>query len=150
MGKLVGNMEEALRASGRRVTPQRRLILKALAEGGEHLDAAALYDRVRARDSSVSLATVYRTLGVLKGMGLVEEHHLGSDQGHYEAVDGGPHYHFSCLRCGKVIEFTTPWVERIVRDLRERRGIDVVSTHLHISGYCASCADAPGPASDSP
>ncbi len=148
MAKLVGMMEEALRASGKRVTPQRRLILKALAEGGEHLDAAALYDRVRAYDSGVSLATIYRTLGVLTEMGLVEGHHLGSDQSRYEVVDSGPHYHFSCLRCGKVIEFTTPWVERIVRDLRERRGIDAVRTHLHISGYCAACHESDKAVSD--
>jgi Fur family transcriptional regulator, ferric uptake regulator len=148
MAKLVGSMEEALRASGRRITPQRRLILKALAEGGDHLDAAALYDRVRAYDSGVSLATVYRTLGVLEGIGVVEEHHLGSDQSHYEVVDSGPHYHCSCLRCGKVIEFTTPWVDRIVRDLWERRGIDAVRTHLYISGYCAACNEGDRAASE--
>ena len=141
MGDSGKSLQDALRSAGRRLTSQRRLILQVLEESDGHLDADALYDRVRARAPEVSLATVYRTLAVLREIGLVEEHRLGEDHGHYEAVRQEPHYHFTCLRCGKVIEFDTPLVAQIEQKLCEREGVRVTGAHLHISGYCAQCRD---------
>ena len=135
-------LQDALRSAGRRLTAQRRLILQVLEESNGHLDADALYDRVKARDPDVSLATVYRTLAVLREIGLVEEHRLGEDHGHYEAVRQEPHYHFTCLCCGKVIEFDTSLVAQVEQDLCEQEGVRVTSTHLHVSGYCALCRDS--------
>jgi Fe2+ or Zn2+ uptake regulation protein len=141
MSDLDARLRRALRSAGRRLTPQRRLILQVLEESNGHLDADALYDQVKARDPDVSLATVYRTLAVLRELGLIEEHRLGQDHGHFEAVRQEPHYHFSCLRCGKVIEFDTPLVAQIEQALREQKGVQVTSTYLHISGYCAQCRE---------
>ncbi|MFL7808821.1 MAG: Fur family transcriptional regulator [Anaerolineae bacterium] len=141
MSALDERLQGALRAAGRRLTAQRRLILQVLEESTGHLDADTLYDRVKARDPDVSLATVYRTLALLREIGLVEEHRLGQDHGHYEAVRQEPHYHFTCLRCDKVIEFDTPLVAQIVQALCEQEGVRVTSTHLHVSGYCPQCRD---------
>jgi Fe2+ or Zn2+ uptake regulation protein len=142
MGDSGKRLQDALRSAGRRLTPQRRLILKVLEESDGHLDADTLYDRVKARDPEVSLATVYRTLAVLREIGMVEEHRLGQDHGHYEAVREEPHYHFTCLRCGKVIEFDTPLVSQIEQTLREQKDVHVTGVYLHVSGYCAACKDA--------
>jgi Fur family ferric uptake transcriptional regulator len=136
---LSDRLHDALRAIGGRLTPQRRLILQVLEASDEHLDAEALYDRVRARDPDVSLATVYRTLAILREIGLVEEHRLGEDHAHFEAVRDEPHYHFTCLRCGNVIEFDTDLVAQIEQSLHAQEGVRVVSSQLHIQGYCASC-----------
>ena len=141
MGDSGESLQDALRSAGRRLTSQRRLILQVLEESDGHLDADALYDRVRARDADVSLATVYRTLAVLREIGLVEEHRLGEDHGHYEAVRQEPHYHFTCLRCGQVIEFDTSLVAQIEQALSEQKGVRVTGAHLHVSGYCAQCKD---------
>lgn len=141
MGSVVERLKDALRASGHRLTPQRQLILEVLAESGGHLDATELYDLVRARDRATSLATIYRTLAVLKELGQVEEDPLGQDHSHYEATPDEPHYHFTCLKCGKVIEFDTPLVRQIEQELCEREGFGVSHTYLHMSGYCAECRD---------
>jgi Fe2+ or Zn2+ uptake regulation protein len=141
MSDLDKRLHRALRSAGRRLTPQRRLILQVLEESNGHPDADALYDQVKTRDPNVSLATVYRTLAVLREIGLVEEHRLGQDHGHYEAVHQEPHYHFTCLRCGKVIEFGTALVAQIEQELYEREGVRATSTHLHVNGYCAQCRD---------
>ena len=126
-------------AAGRRLTSQRCLILEVLEESEGHLDAEALHDRVKLHDPDISLATVYRTLAVFKEMGLVEEHRLGEEHGHYELVHDRPHYHFTCLGCGEVKEFDTPLVAQIRRELSEREGVQVTRAHLHLSGYCAQC-----------
>ena len=145
MGESTDHLRDTFRATGRRLTSQRRLILEVLREcGDEHLDAEELFVHARVRDPDVSLATVYRTLAVLKEMGLVEEHRLGEGHSHYEAVRDTPHYHFTCLDCGKVIEFDAPLVERVERELSEREGVLVSNTHLHVSGHCAQCQDETG------
>jgi Fe2+ or Zn2+ uptake regulation protein len=138
------HLRDAFRAAGRRLTRQRRLVLRVLEESDGHLEAEAVYLQAKGRDTRVSLATVYRTLAVLKEMGLVEEHRLGEEHGHYEAVRKGPHYHFTCLDCGKVIEFDTPLVAQIEQELSAREGVRVTGAHLHLSGCCAQCQTKAG------
>jgi Fur family ferric uptake transcriptional regulator len=135
------HLRDTFHATGRRLTSQRRLILGVLEESSGHLDAEALFVRARARDPDISLATVYRTLAVLKEMGLVEEHRLGEEHSHYEATHGHPHYHFVCLGCGGVIEFDAPQMKGISRDVSEREGVCITDVHLRLSGYCAQCQD---------
>jgi Fe2+ or Zn2+ uptake regulation protein len=138
------HLRDVFRAAGRRLTSHRCLVLEVLEASDEHLDAEALYDRAKTRDSNISLATVYRTLTVLKEMGLVEEHRLGEGHGHYESMREGPHYHFTCLGCGRVIEFDTPLVGQIEQELCRREEVCVTGAHLHLSGYCAQCQNNAG------
>jgi Fe2+ or Zn2+ uptake regulation protein len=137
-------LRDIFRAAGLRLTPQRCLILEVLEQSDEHLDAETLHDRVKIRDATISLATVYRTLAVFKEIGLVEEHRLGEGHSHYESVRSDPHYHFTCLECGRVIEFDTPLVARIQQELSEREGVRVINAHVHLSGYCAQCQNGAG------
>ena len=70
-----------LRAAGKRITPQRKLVLGILARAtmgkdSAHLDAYDIYERGRSQDANLSLSTVYRTLSVLKDAGVVRELHL--------------------------------------------------------------------------
>lgn len=129
----------ALQAGGHRLTRQRRVVLEVLEESREHLDAEALYERARQRAPRISLATVYRTVAVLKQMGLVAEHSFGEEHGHFETVTGVPHYHFTCLGCGAVVEFDAPQVEETLRDLAEREGLEVCGVQFSLVGYCARC-----------
>lgn len=132
-------LREAFRGAGRRLTAQRRLIMKVLEESEGHLDAETLHDRVKARNPGISLATVYRTLAVLEDMGRIEKHSLGEDHSHYETVRDEPHYHFSCLGCGTVIEFEAPEVAQVIRRLSKQDNVQVTEAHLNLSGYCARC-----------
>ena len=144
MNTSVDHLRDTFRATGRRLTSQRRLILGVLEESDVHLDAETLFVRAKTRDSDISLATVYRTLAVLKEMGLVEEHRLGEEHAHFEAVRDQPHYHFICLGCGQVIEFDVPQMAQIERDVSEREGVCITDIHLRLSGYCAQCQDQLG------
>jgi len=132
---------ETLHSSGRRLTRQRRLLLKLLEESREHLDAAGLYDRAKAQHPNISLATVYRTLAVLKEMGLVEEHRLGEGRAYFETTQKTPHYHFTCSGCGCVIEFDAPQVAEVLRRLSEQKGLQVTGAHLLVTGRCAQCQE---------
>jgi Fe2+ or Zn2+ uptake regulation protein len=139
MNESIDHLRDTFRAAGLRLTSQRCLIMEVLEASDGHLEAEALYDQAKTLDPNISLATVYRTLAVLKEMGLVEEHRLGEEHSHYESVRSGPHYHFTCLSCGEVIEFNTSLMAQIEQELVEREGVRVIGVHLHLSGYCARC-----------
>ncbi len=72
------------RFSGQRLTRQRKLVLDVVSDSQEHLDAETIYQLARERDENISLATVYRSLAYLKATGLIQEHNLGEDHGHFE------------------------------------------------------------------
>lgn len=131
-----------LRERGHRVTAQRRLVLEILEESQEHLDAECVYARAKERDH-IGLATVYRSLALLKDLGLVEEHSLGENHGHFETIQNDPHYHFTCLRCEKVVEFNVPEIETVIQALCERDQFEVSSVDLYLRGLCRDCRSKP-------
>jgi Fur family ferric uptake transcriptional regulator len=133
-------MTQIFHATGRRLTSQRRLLLEVLAECEDHLDAEAIYDLARERDPNISLATVYRTLKMLKEAGMVQERHLDREgQKHHYEMAAKAHYHFTCLECGQVIEFESSLIERAGDDLAEELQVEVVHTRVHLDGYCPDC-----------
>jgi len=133
------NFGDLLHKGGKRLTRQRQLVLAVLQESEEHLDAEAIYTQAKARDQQVSLATIYRTLTLLKEAGLVEENRLGEEHAHFEAKHNIPHYHFTCLRCGRVIEFGTPQVQDAIQSYCIQEKFHLIAVQLLISGYCDLC-----------
>ena len=133
------HLRDKLHTTNRRMTRQRQSVFDTLEHSHDHLDVESLYQRIRAQDSNVSLATVYRTMAVLKEMGLVEEHQFGENHSHFEVAHPAPHYHFTCQKCRHVLEFDAPQVMEAARRLSEREGLYITDAHLFLSGYCAKC-----------
>ena len=134
-------LREKLHAAHRRMTRQRQLVLDTLAKGREHPDVDSLFRQVKAREPNISVATVYRTLTVLKEMGLIEEHRFGENHSHFEIAHAAPHYHFTCLKCGQVLEFEAPQVMQVAHQLSKREELHITSAHLFLSGHCAKCLE---------
>jgi len=129
----------ALNLAGMRVTSQRALIMDIIRQGQGHLDADEIYRRARQRKARLSLSTVYRTLQMLKKLGLVDELHFDEAHHHYEVKPSGEHHHLICLSCGRVIEFHYPLSRYIRRDVPEAKGFDIVEAEVRMTGYCAEC-----------
>ncbi len=130
-----------LRTLGKRVTPQRLLLLRILGKHKGHLDADEIYHLARKEDPRLSLSTVYRTLGLLKGLGLIEELHLDEEHHHYEMKDrGGEHHHLICLRCGRVEEFESPLIEEMKGQVAAQHRFQVTGAHIDLRGYCRRCS----------
>ncbi len=130
----VREMTKFLRAAGKSITPQRKLLLRIINRDA-HLDASEIYRLAKERDSKISLATVYRTLTLLKDLGLVKSNGLGEAHHHYEILLK-EHYHMVCLRCGDVVEI--PPVKSI-RELGEEQDFEVIGVKLELVGYCEKC-----------
>ena len=121
------------------LTRQRRLVLDLLRESKGHPDADALYRKAKARNAKISLATVYRSLAVLRRANLVKEFRLGENHAHFEPARGTLHHHFTCLKCGRIVEFHSPPVLKAVRGFCKQENLNLVDLRLELSGYCAAC-----------
>lgn len=137
MTKTQSQMESQLRASGRRLTTERKLLLQII-ENNPHLDANQIYDIARSQNPRIGLATVYRTLSVLKELGIVQTSELGEDRHHYE-IHRDEHVHLVCESCGAVIELPTPInIEKPASSV----GFDVHHVRVEITGLCHECRKA--------
>jgi Fe2+ or Zn2+ uptake regulation protein len=139
MEDLVVVGERRLRAAGKRITPQRKMVLTILARGDGHLDAHDIYERARRQDARLSLSTVYRTLGVLKETGLVRELHLDDEHHHYELDGKDEHSHLVCLVCGRVIEVDSSAFAEAAGVLGELHGFEIASAQVELTGTCTDC-----------
>jgi Fur family transcriptional regulator, ferric uptake regulator len=128
-----------LRASGRRITPQRKMVLNILAEASSHLTAQDVHERAKYDDACLSLATVYRTLNILKETGVVHELHLDGEHHHYELSAKQEHSHLVCLGCGRVIEVDSAAFCQAAKAAGEAHGFVVATAQVELAGYCEAC-----------
>jgi Fur family ferric uptake transcriptional regulator len=130
-----------LRARGMRWTPQRRLLLRVLAESAGHVTAAELIDRCRSQDPDTTPSTVYRTLDVLEDLGLVSHAHGADGHEEYHVLPETDHGHLHCKACGRSWNIEADEAGALVASLRRRRGFAVELSHLSVSGRCADCQE---------
>jgi Fe2+ or Zn2+ uptake regulation protein len=132
------DIEYILHASGRRVTPQRELVFNIIQESEGHPSADEIYLLARQERPRFSLSTVYRTLEVLREIGLISELHLDGEN-RYEIRRDEEHQHMVCLGCGRVIEFKCAHCTRVHRDLAAQYGFKITGSRVELLGYCAEC-----------
>ncbi len=126
---------------GRPLTPQRRLLLSVMQEAGRHLDAKELYRRASERDASISLATVYRNLGLFKEQGIIDERHLGQMCCYYEMKHTKEHQHLVCRGCGQIIEFESSLISKLVAEVQRVSNFSVTKVELYLEGCCHKCKE---------
>jgi Fur family ferric uptake transcriptional regulator len=107
----------------------------------DHIDLQALYALARKRHPGVGFATVYRTMKLLEEAGIAHARHFGDTRETlYEVAAGRSHHdHLICERCGRIVEFISPEVEKLQDQVAARYGF-TLSRHRHeLYGLCADC-----------
>ena len=131
-----------LKARGRRVTPQRRAIIRVLFNGSAHITAEQVYTQVRNVMPDLSPATVYNTLRELSEMGMLLELDLGLGERRYDIVTTD-HAHLVCLECGHIED--VPYDPNALELPPEHtHGFEVVDHRVTFRGYCPNCAALKG------
>ncbi len=128
-----------LKTTGRRVTGQRQLLLQLIQEHGGHLDAHELYRLASERNPRLSLSTVYRTMNLLRDLGLVNEVHLGEEHHHYELRPSSQHCHLVCANCGKVVEIDCDLVEQLKASVAVQHDFEITDAQVELIGLCGDC-----------
>ncbi|NPV71413.1 MAG: transcriptional repressor [Firmicutes bacterium] len=137
---------DALTTAGFRFTRQREAVIRVLAgAGGGHLSAEEIAQEVRATDGP-GLATVYRTLSMLEGIGIVRSIDLGDGRARYEISDAPEHHHHHliCTVCGRVEEVEHDLLHQIEEHVKARHGFAVRNHSLKIYGICSVCRGTGG------
>ncbi len=133
------NIISKLNKLGYRLTPQRVMILSAIENSDDHISAEEIFTQVVAKYPYVNISTVYRTLELLKQLGLVSETDLGG-RARYHPADKGHHHHLVCEECGAIIELDESVLSSLRNALLREHKFVANLKHLAISGRCVNCS----------
>ena len=127
-------IEARCAATGMRMTEQRRVIARVLAESVDHPDVEELYRRCVAVDDKISISTVYRTVKLFEDAGIIERHDFREGRARYEQIADNHHDHLINLRTGEVIEFRNEDIEKLQRRVAEELGFELIDHRLELYG----------------
>ena len=137
---LVAQFRDYLRRHGLPVTRQRDLIAGALARSADYPSADSLARTLRSRGEAIGTATVYRTLELMVAGRLARASDFGGRVRRYEPVAGQPaHGHLVCHRCGRVTDFSSELLERMMPVLADEHGFMHEEHRIEIHGTCRDC-----------
>lgn len=131
-------MIEALKNRNYRLTPQRFELVRLIASSEGHPSAAQLYDRIKDQFPTMSHATVYKTLALLKDMGQVLEIDLHDDS-RYDGNRLEPHPHLICIECSKIIDGEVGVDSSTIRNLEQVTGYKILRSQVSFFGLCPDC-----------
>jgi Fe2+ or Zn2+ uptake regulation protein len=137
------SVEQWLASRGLRFTTGRKLVVDELQRAGGPRSAAELHGDL---GGMVPVSSVYRTLAVLEGAGVVEPHHSTKGVTRYEIAEwlAGHHHHLICLECGVVDDFELPGglegeLERLVGRVSDLSQFTATGHSLEVAGRCSKC-----------
>lgn len=136
----VARFTEALRASGFRLTHQRLEVVREVASTDAHPDADQVFRAVRERVPTISLDTVYRTLGTLTDLGLVSRVLGVSGTARFDA-NASHHHHFVCSRCGRIDDVASMDLDGVDIPIGAGDFGRVDSVEVRFRGVCRACAE---------
>jgi len=135
-------LSAAVKKAGIKLTHQRLVIFEELASTEEHPAAETLFQAVRRRMPTVSLDTVYRTLWMLRDLGLVTTLGPSRDGVRFD-VNLDRHHHYVCVRCGLVRDFTSDELNELRVPVAVAAFGSVVDAQVEVRGLCSSCQANP-------
>ncbi len=128
-----------LKAAGHRVTPQRLAILRQFADSRSHPSVERVYAAVKPDFPTTSLATVYKTVGLLKELGEALEIGFGDGSNRYDVRLPEPHPHLICLKCRCIVDTDLESLCHLAEKLSESTGFQILSHRVDIYGICPDC-----------
>jgi Fur family ferric uptake transcriptional regulator len=106
-----------------------------------HIGVEDIFRDVHRRYPYLDVATVYRTLQLLKRLHLVTELEVGGFA-RYELIEADMHHHMVCGECGNAFDFSPHYLEEFRNTLKKEFGFEPDVEHFAIGGQCSDCAKA--------
>jgi len=138
-GNRLNQMIVRLKEEGCRLTPQRMAVVKILASNEDHLSAEKIYERVRSDFPFTSLATIYKTVTLLKHLGEVMELGFVDDSNRFDGARPYPHPHLICTKCRTILDPDLPALSRLPKELSKKTGYHILNHRLDFFGVCPRC-----------
>jgi Fur family ferric uptake transcriptional regulator len=121
------------------LTPQRMMVVEALHGADRHVSAEEIYAQVKAKYPYANISTVYRTLELLKELGLVTEIALGDGCVRFHPAEKGHHHHLVCQRCGRIIDLPESALDSLEKILLDEYQFKADLNHMAVFGLCSNC-----------
>jgi len=129
-----------LRAGGLRVSAARRLVLEAFYRTDEPLSAEQVASGLDGRVPRSDLASVYRNLETLEGLGLLRHFHLGHGPGMYARAGANAREYLVCERCNRTKAVAPSNLDRARAAIKRQTGWSASFSHFPVAGLCPRCA----------
>jgi len=136
--ELEASIIKALRGKGYKATSQRIAISRFVLRNHDHPTAQRIYSDVKKVYPTIGLATVYKTIQILKEVGLIQELNLPKDQTRFDS-DMEPHINLICLGCGNISDFEDPTVREIIAKVSAAEEFAAIGQRFDMYGLCQSC-----------
>lgn len=141
LDEMIGKLKER----NSRLTPQRLAVLKILASSQWHPSVERIYAEVIRDFPTTSLATVYKTVTLLKELGEVLELGFGDGSNRYDGNKPFPHPHLVCIRCRKIIDPPVDALSGMADEMARRTGYQILNHRLDFFGICPKCQKKKSP-----
>jgi len=122
-----------------RITPQRLAVLKVLAVSEGHPSVERIYEIVRAEFPTTSLATIYKTVALLKRINELIEISFPDDSNRYDGNKPYPHPHVICMQCKKIIDPDLSSPKDLTKEVAEKTGFKILTHRVDFFGVCSEC-----------
>jgi Fur family transcriptional regulator, peroxide stress response regulator len=135
---MMDDISSILKEKGLKVTPQRLAIINMLRNTKEHPSAETIYKTLSSDFPTMSLATVYKTLEMLKNLGLVQELNVGEGSFRYDA-NVNSHPHLVCYGCNRVDDLDDSALDDLLGEVSKYTDYLLKDQKLYFYGYCPDC-----------
>ena len=130
---------QKLRDNGHKITPQRLAIVKILAKSEGHPSVENIYDQIKRDFPTMSLATVYRNIVLIKLLGEVLELGFPDGSNRYDGNKPNPHPHVICIKCKKIVDPCLDSLDEMKKEVADETDFKILNHRLDFFGICGDC-----------
>ena len=128
-----------LRDTGHKITPQRLAIIKIIAKSTGHPSVEDIYDQIKKDFPTMSLATVYRNIVLIKSLGEVLELGFPDGSNRYDGNKPYPHPHAICIKCKKIVDPDLDSLDDMKKEVAAETHFKILNHRLDFFGICSNC-----------
>jgi Fur family transcriptional regulator, peroxide stress response regulator len=128
-----------LRENNHKLTPQRLAVVKILVQNEGHPNIETIFDQLQKDFPTMSLATVYRNVMLLKSLGEVLEISFPDGSNRYDGKKPYPHPHVICVRCKSIIDPDLNTLQDLTEEVNRITGFKILTHRLDFFGVCSEC-----------
>jgi Fur family peroxide stress response transcriptional regulator len=130
---------QKLRDNRHKITPQRLAIVKILATSEGHPSVENIYDQIKSDFPTMSLATVYRNILIIKSLGEVLELGFPDGSNRYDGNRPHPHPHVICIKCKKIVDPDLDSMDVMKKEVAKETNFKILNHRLDFFGICSDC-----------
>ncbi len=132
-------MIERLREKGHKITPQRMAIVRILSKSDTHPSVEDIFNQIKHDFPTMSLATVYRNIVLIKSLGEVLELGFPDGSNRYDGNKPYPHPHVVCIKCHKIVDPDLDSLNHMTQEVALETNFKILNHRLDFFGICSDC-----------